>query len=284
MAPLKTNDTSWCVYIHISPSQKYYVGITSQTPNHRWRNGKGYKECTAFYNAIQKYGWDAIYHEIVASNLTELEAKNYEILLISKLKSNDKNYGYNISAGGDGTTGVSYYGKDNGFYNKHHSEKNKAVTGANTKKSWSSGLYDDILCRPIYQFDMNGDFVKSYKSLREAEEITGISHSVICRVCQRKLNYTHGFTWVYQDECKDLKLFKENFLGRMKCKSENHARHLRKPVVLYDLHRNYINTFDSATQLAQYLGVHKDTIACACRKNTIVQGKYLCVYKEGGKL
>lgn len=75
---------AWSVYIHITPSNKYYVGITSKEPCERWRNGFGYYSQKYFYNAIQKYGWDNIYHEIVASNLTKEEANNFEKLLIQK--------------------------------------------------------------------------------------------------------------------------------------------------------------------------------------------------------
>ena len=40
----------WSVYIHISPSDKYYVGITSQNPiSARWRNGKGYRNNLHFW-------------------------------------------------------------------------------------------------------------------------------------------------------------------------------------------------------------------------------------------
>lgn len=46
----------WSVYIHITPSNKYYVGITSKEPCERWRNGFGYYSQKYFYNAIQKYG------------------------------------------------------------------------------------------------------------------------------------------------------------------------------------------------------------------------------------
>ena len=62
----------------------------------------------AFYNAIKKYGWENIYHEVVAGNLTEEEAKKFEITLISKLKSNDKHFGYNCTAGGDGSVGFRH--------------------------------------------------------------------------------------------------------------------------------------------------------------------------------
>src|SRR5699024_6490741 len=59
-----------------------------------------------FYRAIQKYGWNGFIHEIIASNLTESEAKNFEIILIDKLDTIQN--GYNVSKGGDTGNGVIY--------------------------------------------------------------------------------------------------------------------------------------------------------------------------------
>lgn len=96
------------VYVHITPSCKYYVGITKQKVSRRWRNGTGYTNCTYFNLAIQKYGWNNIQHEIIASGLTKKEAENFEILLIEKLKSSDRKFGYNISNGGKGVHGFKH--------------------------------------------------------------------------------------------------------------------------------------------------------------------------------
>ena len=43
---------NYTVYMHISPSGKRYIGITSVKPKYRWRNGKGY-ETQIFYRAIE---------------------------------------------------------------------------------------------------------------------------------------------------------------------------------------------------------------------------------------
>lgn len=64
---------NYCVYKHTSPSGKVYIGQTSINPLDRWQNGKGYKK-QAFYNAIKKYGWENIKHEILYDNLTKEEA------------------------------------------------------------------------------------------------------------------------------------------------------------------------------------------------------------------
>ena len=60
---------NYTVYMHISPSNKRYIGITSTKIEERWRNGKGYKHNKHFTNAINKYGWDNFEHIIIAKDL-----------------------------------------------------------------------------------------------------------------------------------------------------------------------------------------------------------------------
>ena len=55
---------SYIVYLHTSPSGKRYVGITSQSTNNRWRNGKGYKRNEYFTKAINKHGF--FLHKVAA--------------------------------------------------------------------------------------------------------------------------------------------------------------------------------------------------------------------------
>lgn len=102
-------DKNWCVYIHISPSNKAYVGITCDRPERRWQNGLGYLKKTkygdyaqpAIARAISKYGWDNFEHIIWACELTKEQACKYEQTLISLFNTQDRQYGYNIRQGGD---------------------------------------------------------------------------------------------------------------------------------------------------------------------------------------
>lgn len=91
------------VYKHTTPNNKVYIGITKQLPHKRWgKNGNGYKVHNKhFYNAILKYGWDNIKHEILFTNLSKEEACEKEIELINFYKSNLPQYGYNKSTGGE---------------------------------------------------------------------------------------------------------------------------------------------------------------------------------------
>ena len=89
------------MYLHINKiNGKIYVGITCQNLHDRWRDGLGYRKCIAFWRAIEKYGWDNFDHEVFSSSLTKEEAENMEVLLIQKLQTQNKDYGYNIMGGG----------------------------------------------------------------------------------------------------------------------------------------------------------------------------------------
>ena len=89
------------VYIHTCPNGKKYVGITTRSePERRWAKGKGYKHNEHFYRAILKYGWDNFEHEVFEVDSAE-EMYRKEVELISFYHSNDPEYGYNHSTGGE---------------------------------------------------------------------------------------------------------------------------------------------------------------------------------------
>ena len=94
-------ENNYCVYIHISPNNKRYIGITGQNVKRRWENGRGYKNNVYFYRAIEKYGWDNFQHIIIAKGLTQNEAEWLEVELIREWDTTNKDKGYNISLGGN---------------------------------------------------------------------------------------------------------------------------------------------------------------------------------------
>lgn len=91
---------SYWVYIHTCPNGKKYVGVTGRNPEFRWKEGQGYKTNKHFYQAILKYGWNNIAHEVFEVSSQE-EMYRKEVELISFFHSNDPNFGYNNSAGGE---------------------------------------------------------------------------------------------------------------------------------------------------------------------------------------
>lgn len=276
-------EKTWAVYMHTNKTNnKVYVGITCESVQKRWRNGKGYLrknkdgsfQQPKFARAIIKYGWENFDHIVWAEGLSHKNACKVEQLLIA-IWDTIKN-GYNITAGGEGTVGVSNAGENSSFYGKHHTEETKALLSELRKKYYEEN--DHYRCEIVYQFDMNGDFIREFKSLQEMERQTGISHSVVARVCNGKLNYTHGYAWAYKKNVSDLAKFKEDFLHRIAEKKKKCARRSSKPVDLYDLTGNFIAHFESASELARQFNVHKDTVSWSCRHDGVFQGKFKCKY------
>lgn len=91
---------NYVVYRHTAPNGKVYIGI-SRNAIKRWNNGRGYKNNFHFYNAILKYGWDNIQHEILYTGLSKMEACEKEIALIAAHGSANPDFGYNNTCGGE---------------------------------------------------------------------------------------------------------------------------------------------------------------------------------------
>ena len=106
---IEKDSGNWCVYKHTNKiNGKIYIGITSQNPYRRWKNGRGYSHNKHFESAIKQYGWNNFEHEILIDNLSEDMAGKYEIILIRQYNCRDKNYGYNKADGGEiGNKGLS---------------------------------------------------------------------------------------------------------------------------------------------------------------------------------
>lgn len=155
---------NYTVYIHRNKiNGKIYVGQTCQKPEKRWDNGKGYETSSKFYKAILKYGWNNFEHIIIKNNLTQEEANLLEIDLIKKYHSQEDNFGYNITSGGNNfkhseetkrkigrSNSIALKGnkwseeqkklmsklmsgENNPFYGKHHTEESKEKISKNRK-------------------------------------------------------------------------------------------------------------------------------------------------------
>ena len=102
---------TYCIYCHTNKiNNKKYIGQTCQSPEKRWKMGRGYVNCPRFYSAIQHYGWENFKHEILETGLTAEEANSREQFYINLFQTQDINKGYNMTCGGNTLT--TYY-KDN---------------------------------------------------------------------------------------------------------------------------------------------------------------------------
>ena len=126
----------YCVYVHTNlTNNKKYVGITNNIKN-RWKPS-AYKpdegKNSRFYNAILKYGWEGFSHEILEDNLTVEEACTREQFYIREWKTQQREFGYNISPGGNG--GHVYENHPRGMLGKHHTDEWKKTHSEYCKKN-----------------------------------------------------------------------------------------------------------------------------------------------------
>lgn len=200
------------VYCYTSPSGKKYIGKTKTTLKTRAKdNCKGYKGCTAFYNAIQKYGYEnfevEILEEVPLDRLIEAETQ-----YIIDMDTTNPQKGYNIVTSYHEFLATfkripvySYDGKTGVFIEKFEStaEAERAmqvyrgsirrvlnVPGHHVRgRLWRTEKFDKIevipnnqqpTSKPVYRYDpQTGEFLQAYSSIREAARVTGFDRSTI---------------------------------------------------------------------------------------------------------
>lgn len=99
----KLDGRMYYVYMHQNTvNKKRYFGLTCQKPAYRWGRGSAYKNNKPFYDDIEAFGWENFTHEIVASELSRIAAKQLEQKLIAEFDSTNPKLGYNKTIGGEG--------------------------------------------------------------------------------------------------------------------------------------------------------------------------------------
>lgn len=147
------------VYKHICPNGKSYVGMTCGNPASRWKNGLGYAGNKKFFADIVKYGWEHIEHIVLHSVPAQSDAQRLEAQEIAQCHSDDPLRGYNKTHAG---------------YSKSHQT------------------------RSVLQYNLSGQLIAKYTSIKEACDITGANQGSVCSACKGRRKTVNGFVWKYE--------------------------------------------------------------------------------------
>lgn len=229
------NINVWKVYMHVNKlNNKRYVGITSKEVSKRYgKDGKNYKQCIYFYHAINKYGWDNFYHYILYKNLTEQEAKEKERYLIAFYNSNNKNNGYNLTIGGDGTIDTT--------------GRIGELISINESKF------------PIVQLTLDGILIKEFRNCNKASEELRCRAENIRQCCNNSYGRktSLGFVWMYKIDYEKHGFDKNNYV----------YGNCYKKVYQYDKELNLINEYENARIANKETGVGYKLISACCNNN-----------------
>ena len=204
------------VYMHISPMDKRYIGITSIEPQKRWNYGYGYKYNPHFFNSIVKYGWNNFRHVILCENLSQEEAEQMEVEWIAMYHSNEHQFGYNRDNGGSGPHKVSLETKKllsdraklktgckNPFFGRTHTDETKQKISAHNsgRKPTPEQKQKQITARyiAVCQKSNNGEIIAVYESVIAAAAAVGAFPQNINRACKKRRPTCRGFVWDYVD-------------------------------------------------------------------------------------
>ena len=132
------------------------------------------------------------------------------------------NNGYNLTLGGDGQIGFKHSEKTKALYRqqrKSYSQetlnkmsivaKNKVLSDETKEKirlgnigkgmtEANKQLVSEQKSKPIIQYDLEGNFIREWKSATQAAKELGFKNGSISKVCKRNKGTVYGYIWKYK--------------------------------------------------------------------------------------
>lgn len=225
---------------------KIYIGKTNDLLKRYKEHLFDRRGNSMFHRAIDKYGVDSFSFDVVATAKTQEQANTMERLYIALYKSYKPN-GYNMTKGGDGGSmwnaiPVVRLTVDGEFVKRYDSATEPSSEGfcvsdvltccrdahrsCNGYTFMFESEYLEIGGRKklpkrrtntqVYQCSLNGEFIRSFDSVREASNALGILHSGISSCLTGRYKSCGGYIFVYPKDfpIKDIKARKPKKKGK----------------------------------------------------------------------
>lgn len=217
------------IYKYTSPSGRSYIGQTTNEAKRRqqWFCPNYHYAGTKIDRARHKYGRTNFHYEVLFKGfytnkkVAISELNKLEVYYIGMFDS--YNNGYNCTIGGDGVAGFTMTKEQRQHMSrintgKKLSEETKRKIGIASKirqnlpenklrmsmqtrgrKNPNAGAaMSEALRREVVQLDLNGNFIREFKSIKEANLYFG-KRGNISAVCQGKRETAFGYKWKYKE-------------------------------------------------------------------------------------
>jgi group I intron endonuclease len=264
------------VYIIInSINSKVYIGSTVDVCKRRCshfgdlnNNRHSNKHLQNAYNKYDKNAFNMYLLEYVEDKDVLLIREQYWIDLSNVV---DKNVGYNNSPSAMNSLGVIHSeeskklrsifssGESNPFYGKKHSKETlDQISNANSK--------------PIFQFDLKGNFIKEWKSATEIQSVERYSRNCIYNCCHHKVQKHKGYLWFYKEESEQEDFNIQNFIPKP-------YFNRNKSIYQCDLEGNIIKEWYSIGSASKELNLQKQRIIMCCKGKLQTYKGFIWKYK-----
>lgn len=239
-----------------NPSIVRYIGQTLKPLNIRLSNHKSdakrnkYKRNSHLYNWIKSINYNIGIVKIV-DELNKAEADELEVYYIYYFKS--RNYPLvNTTKGADKSTNLFY--DENG----------------NAKK--------------VLQYNLSGEFIAMFNSMREASDKTGIKLGLISGCCcLKRIKTAGGFQWTYYSDNYPLTI--SSIYDNRKIIHQSYIDKFSHIILQYDLDDNFIKEWRSIRDIERETKFKRAGIYYALRHSGVGYGyKWICKTVEINKI
>lgn len=203
---------------------KVYIG-QSISIEHRWvahkstafrKTSKEYDK--PLYASIRKYGLDNFDFSVI-EECQPAELNEKEIYWIKYYQSNDLSKGYNLTPGGNqavtlipeelykkweegSTVGelVELFKVNKSTISKWLSNLDSYNNIESHRRSTLRQLNNSDGLQPIYQYDLEGNFIKEWLSYHQIERELGFDRNCISHCCRGEYFSSNGYRWAYKNK------------------------------------------------------------------------------------
>ena len=124
--------------------------------------------------------------------------------------------------------------------------------------------------KPVFQFDLDGNFIKRWDSIIEAEQ-EGFKRGGVCLCCNDKISKYKGFIWIYEKSyMSDKKILSEKIYS---------VKKREIPVVRLQKDYTFVKRYDSSKAVKDD-GFNAGDVTNCCKKNKEFHKGYIWMYEK----